>query len=356
MTHRRWSGLGAAVLVATCLVGPRAVAGQVSPGSRAFQAAGDAPSCGASTAPADQPATGGSLPPPAPRYFAADFPVIPDDRTGAPIGGFGGIRAGGPIHHTPVIFVHGNQADAQNWLDVAAQFEQVAGYTDQEMYALSYNGLGNYYAGVPLLVPPSALDQSYVEQNPNALANGGHGAADDDEVPDLCRFIEAVQAYTGSQQVDIVAHSLGVTIARETMRLYPALARDVVAFVGIAGANHGTSVCRGPMEAEYYGCNEIAPGSPWLARLNGPNGSLETYPPTRWMTIYNGFEGDPFFDGPDASSPQLLGAENVTFPGAYHNDLRVDPTEVGTYLNFLLKNGQAGPRAAGSGATGQPAG
>src|SRR5206468_4305217 len=110
---------------------------------------------------------------------------------------------------------------------------------------LSYNGLGNYYGGSPDSVPPTAADQAYITQNPNALANGGHGAADDDEIADLCRFVEAVQAYTGSKQVDIVAHSLGVTITRRFMELYPTLAQNVVAFVGIAGANHGTTVCRG---------------------------------------------------------------------------------------------------------------
>ena len=341
-------------LVVWGLAGPSALAhGAAShPATSAASSAGQTgaggpsgaagPVCGPSTAPANQPTAGSTLPPAAPWNFAADFPVIHDDRAGYPVGGFGGIRAGAPLHHTPVIFVHGNQADAQNWLDVMASFKTLARYTNQEMYALSYNGLGNYYAGAPALVAPSALDQAYIENNPNALANGGHGAANDDEVPDLCRFIEAVQAYTGSQQVDIVSHSLGVTIARETMRLYPSLARDVVAFVGIAGGNHGTTVCRG-IDTVYYGCNEIVPGSSWLAKLNGPDGSLETYPPTKWMTVYNGLEGDPFFVGPDASSPQLRGADNVTFPGAYHNDLRVDPAEVDTYLKFLLENGQAGP-------------
>jgi pimeloyl-ACP methyl ester carboxylesterase len=241
-----------------------------------------------------------------------------------------------------VVFVHGNQADAQNWLDVMMQFQNDAGYTMQEMYALSYNGLGNYYAGVPEQTPATLLDREYVAQNPTALANGGHGAANDDEVPDLCRFVEAVQSYTGSPQIDIVAHSLGVTIARKFMRDYPSLATEVVAFVGIAGANHGTTVCRG-METMYYGCNEIAPGSPWLAELNGPGGSLETYPPTRWMTVYDGLEGDPFYVGPDAQSPRLQGAETRTFPGAYHNDLRVDPPMVDTYLPFLLRYGQGGP-------------
>jgi pimeloyl-ACP methyl ester carboxylesterase len=299
---------------------------------------------------AGQPTLGDNPGPAAPSYFGTGFPLLTDATLGYPIGGFGGIAADAPLHHTPVIFVHGNQADAQNWLSVMLQFQNDAGYTMQEMYALSYNGLGNYYAGTPVATPPTQDDAAYVDQNPNALANGGHGAADDDNVADLCRFIRAVQSYTGSRQVDIVAHSLGVTLARRTMQLYPALAKDVVAFVGIAGANHGTTVCRG-LQSSYYGCNEIAPGTPWLDNLNGPRGSLETYGPTQWQTIFNGLEGDPFFVGLDASSPQLAGADNRTFPGAYHNDLRVGPREVDTYLSFLLRNGQAGPGADRTGAT-----
>lgn len=232
--------------------------------------------------------------------------------------------------------------DAQNWLDVMLQFENDAGYSMQDLYALSYNGLENYYAGAPVATPPTQADLAYVQQNSTVLANGGHGAADDDNVIDLCRFVEAVQDYTGSKQVDIVTHSLGDTLARRFMQLYPDLAKDVVAFVGIAGANHGTTVCRG-LDTSYYGCNEIAPGTAWLASLNGPGGSRETYGPTRWMTVYDGLEGDPFFVGPDEGSPQLLGADNRTFPGAYHNDLRVGPAEVDTYLAFLLRYGQAGP-------------
>ena len=90
--------------------------------------------------------------------------------------------------------------------------------------------------------------------------------------------------------------------------------------------------------------------TPWLARLNGPGGSSETYGPTRWMTIYDGLEGDPFFVGPDEQSPHLLGADNRTFPGAYHNDLRVASPEVDTYLAFLLRSGQSGPGADPTGA------
>ena len=120
------------------------------------------------------------------------------------------------------------------------------------------------------------------------LANGGHGASDDDNVVDLCRFVEAVQAYTGSTQVDIVGHSLGVTLARKFMRTYPQLAKAVVAFVGIAGANHGTTVCRG-LDTSYYGCNEIAPGTAWLGAAQ-----IETAQPSG---IYGGLCGVPALTG-----------------------------------------------------------
>lgn len=288
-----------------------------------------------------QPTAGRSESPVAPAYFASDFPAIADSSWDYRIGGFGGLKRHARLRHTPVVFVHGNQADAQNWLAAMLQLQNLAGYSMQEMYALSYNGLGNYYAGAPVTVAPTAPDQAYISQNPNVLANGGHGAANDDEVADLCRFVVAVQRYTGSKQVDIVAHSLGVTIARRLMALYPSLAKNVVAFVGIAGANHGTTVCRG-LDTSYYGCNEIAPGTAWLAALNAHG---ETYGPTRWLTVYDGLEGDPFFVGPDEGSPALAGADNRTFPGAYHNDLRVGSAEVDTYLPFLLRHGQAGPGA-----------
>jgi len=290
---------------------------------------------------AGEPTNGRSMSPVAPAYFARDFPVLTDSNWGYRIGGFGGLRKGAKLHHTPVVFVHGNQVDAQNWLDVMLQFQNLAGYSMQEMYALSYNGLENWYAGAPVTVAPTAADRAYIAQNPDVLANGGHGAADDDEIADVCNFVRAVQRYTGSKQVDIVAHSLGVTIVRRLMQLYPDIAKDVVAFVGIAGANHGTTVCRG-LDTSYYGCNEIAPGTPWLAALNAYG---ETYGPTRWMTIYDGLEGDPFFVGPDEQSPRLAGADNRTFPGASHNDLRVGAAEVDAYLPFLLRFGQAGPGA-----------
>jgi hypothetical protein len=60
------------------------------------------------------------------------------------------------------------------------------------------------------------------------------------------------------------------------------------------------------------------------------------------MTVYNGAEGAPFFAGLDEQSPHLAGAYNQTFPGYYHNDLRVDAASVASYLAFLLRHQRPG--------------
>ena len=293
------------------------------------------------------PQSGHTMPPGAPAMFAADFPVLYDCEWGYRLGGFGGVARRSELKHIPVVFVHGNQADAENWFLVQEQFKALASYTGQEMYAISYNGLGNAYAGLPTRSGPSPQSTAYWQANPTAVCcNGGHGAQNEGNVPDLYAFVQAVQDYTGSERVDIVAHSLGVTITRRMLQLHPGMRDQVVAGVMIAGGNHGTTVCRG-LDASYYGCNEIAPGTPWLAALNADG---ETPGPTRWMTVYNGTDNvDPYFSAypplvDDHQSPALAGATNLTFPQTYHNDLRVDPAIVPIYLRFLLDTGQ--PQAA----------
>ncbi|MHB8507179.1 MAG: alpha/beta hydrolase family protein [Candidatus Dormibacteria bacterium] len=301
---------------------------------------------------AAEPQTGHSMPPAGPVLFAADFPRLYDCEWGYQLGGWGGIKQASQIKHTPVISVHGNQADAENWYLVRDYFIANAGYTDQEMYAISYNGLGNASAGLPDCCQPAPESTTYWQgTNPPFEAvccNGGHGASDEPNVADLYAFVRAVQQYTGSTRVDIVAHSLGVTVARRMLVVHPELRPDVLAFVSIAGANHGTTACTG-LAASYYGCDEIAPGTPWLAALNAAG---EAPGPTKWMSIYAGDNSDVFFQntvvGDDRQSPHLKGAVNVTFPGGlpagtlgYHNTERVRPDIVATYLKFLLEFGQA---------------
>ena len=269
---------------------------------------------------------------PAKVAFGAGFPHLVDHEWGFALGGFGGKTPRGARKHLPVIFVHGNNVDAADWYVVRDDF-RAAGWTDQELYALSYNGLGGENGSATMRAQP--------ERDREHIAMGWDGNTritnNTVNVPDLYDFIRAVQTYTGSQQFSLVTHSLGVTLARKVLKDHPELRRDVVAFVGIAGGNHGTSFCPPGSEDQLVSCNEIAAGTPWLADLNGPNGSDETYAGPKWLTVYDGSgAADPAYAGPDyASSPELRGALNHAYPGTYHNDLRVDASIVAEYRAFV---------------------
>jgi pimeloyl-ACP methyl ester carboxylesterase len=263
--------------------------------------------------------------------FASDFPVLTDHEWGFRLGGWGGSSSGSPISHVPVIFVHGNNVDAADWYPVRDDF-RAAGWTDQELYALSYNGLGGNN-GTALFTQNPQRDQEHTDMGYDGSTRV---TSDDVNVADLYDFILAVRSYTGSDRFSIASHSLGATLARKTLKVHPELRSDLVAFVSIAGANHGTTFCPPGSEGVVVSCDEIAANTPWLAELNGPDGSDETYGPAKWLTVYDGSGvGDPAYVGTYADSPQLKGADNRAFPFTYHNDLRLDPAIVAVYRAFL---------------------
>lgn len=269
---------------------------------------------------------------PAKVRFPSDFPPLVDHEWQFALGGWGGVARNSARGHVPVVFVHGNNVDAADWYPVRDDFH-AAGWTDQEMYALSYNGLGGNNGSALLRTNPER-DAEHREMGYDGLTRVTNNTVN---VPDLYDFILAVRAYTGSDKFSIVAHSLGVTLARKVLQVHRELRADLVAFVGIAGANHGTSLCPPGSEGNVVSCDEIALGTPWLADLNGANRSDETYGPARWLTVYDGSgAGDPAYAGaPYAQSPALAGADNREFPGTYHNDLRVSAAIVNVYRAFL---------------------
>ena len=268
-------------------------------------------------------------PGPAEALFPSDFPIIQDHEWNYRIGGWGGVQQGAPLQHRPIIFVHGNTRDADDWDEPANSVKQrflEAGYSRQELWALSYNGKSTRREP-----PPSQC-------RTDAQAN----------VPDLAAFIRAVLTYTGASKVDLVGHSLGVVMSRTVLTEHADLLNRVERVVAIAGPNHGTTVCRRLWLMwfigwnDFVGCDELVPGSDWLARLNDGRGSGETPRPTRYMTIYDGTGADIFyrswlFGWPvgDADSPALEGAENKRLPGLTHDELKTDPQAVALFLRFL---------------------
>jgi pimeloyl-ACP methyl ester carboxylesterase len=271
----------------------------------------------------------------------ADFPVIEDTSLGKPIIGFG---AAGQVVHTPVIFLHGNndtpfptacnplgrmQALAQNLAD--------RGYSTSELWGLGYQG-----------------DQCNLGADQTNRSRIAHTVAAN--VPDLSRFVQAVLAYTGAKEVDIVGHSLGVPLAREWMRQENAH-RLVRRLVAIDGPNHGIINCS-PNPLNYFQapaaggftpnseiCKELgSPDTPFLKRLNRGD---DTPAPTRVLVIRNADRSFVYFPLQDgfiapvpaedsfgrptdfSKSARLQGAEELNLSGQGVYDTVLGTTHLG---------------------------
>jgi pimeloyl-ACP methyl ester carboxylesterase len=195
----------------------------------------------------------------------ADFPVILDASLGTPVLGFG---AAGTVTRTPVIFLHGNNdtpyptaCSPYGRMQAMAQSFAEMGYSTSELWGLGYQG-----------------DQCDLSGDQTIRSSAAHTNAAN--VPDLRRFVQAVLAYTGAKEVDIVAHSLGVTLTREWMR-QDKTQRQVRRLVAIDGPNHGIINCSpspdnywqvpslGGFTPESAVCQELgSPDTPFLQRLN----------------------------------------------------------------------------------------
>ncbi len=214
--------------------------------------------------------------------FPDGFPEIVDDSTGNPIIGFGGA---GTARRPPVILLHGNNdtpfltaCNPYGDVQEIAQYFADRGYRASELWGLGYQG-----------------DQCDLLTDPTIRSSESHTATAN--VPDLRRFVDAVLESTGAQRVDIVAHSLGVTVAREWMRQDDAH-RKVRHLVGIAGPEHGIINCS-PNPLNYFQLPSqggFTPGAPVCDELGSPNTEFlqrlnagdETPRPTKYLMLRNG--------------------------------------------------------------------
>jgi pimeloyl-ACP methyl ester carboxylesterase len=290
---------------------------------------------------ADHKAGHNAPPGPAPARFPSGFRAPIDTEWKFKVGGFGGklsddsdwdvVHVKHPETHYPVIFVHGNTVDHADWYPVRDAFVN-AGWNALDLWALSYNGLGSENGTDGTTNP--RRDDEHINNPSNDF--GARVTSNDVNVRDLYNFVQEVRRFRRQPKFSIVSHSLGVTVARKMLKVYPALRRDVVTFVALAGGNHGTSLCPPGSEDQLNSCDEIAKDTPWLAKLNGPDGSDETYGSTRFLTVYDGSGlRDAAYVGPDyASSPMLKGAVNCAIEH-HHNDLRIHPASIKLYRKFL---------------------
>ena len=190
-------------------------------------------------------------------YFPKDFERPIDQGgpgEGKPLGGFGGNCKLNQKQHqqkikkTPVILVHGNSSHAElcEWGMVKLRNRLITqgGYCHSEIWAISYLGEGE-------------LDMSCAHQ---------------DNIDDLRLFIHAVMTYLNVKKVDIIAHSLGVTLTRAWMKGLskdnkklrwdePAQYDKVGTFVSLGAGNQGTSGF----------IKEWDPNGRFITELNGNN-------------------------------------------------------------------------------------
>ena len=292
--------------------------------------------------------------------FPAGFPTITDASLGVPVLGFG---AAGPVGHTPVIFLHGNNdtpyptaCNPYGQIHSLAQYLADHGYSPSEIWGLGYQG-----------------DQCDTLTTPTNKSAYAHSTVAN--IPDLDRFVRAVLAYTGARRVDIVGHSLGVTLARAWMKA-DHTGHLVRRLVGIDGPNHGIVDCS-PSPLNYFQlaafggftpssaiCQEYgSPDSPFLSWLNR---GQETPGPTHYLVIRNtgpdfvyASAQDGFFPAVPAEDSQgrphdfsasasLQGAPEVDltgqgiydpFLGTSHLGILASPTAWAATLAFLTGGG-----------------
>ena len=180
-------------------------------------------------------------------------------------GSYGGRTSPGQaVPHHPVIFIHGNSDSALGYSSAftgwtsSIQYFKSQGYTSAELYATTWGPANAFLAS----------NQYHSQDHMNRIR----------------AFIQAVKAYTGASKVDVVAHSMGVTLTRKAIiggsaydsaaggnyNLGAALTSSIDTFTGIAGANRGLVACynSGPTTPTCSDINGLYPG--YLIGFTGP--------------------------------------------------------------------------------------
>ncbi|MFG2500943.1 esterase/lipase family protein [Streptomyces sp. NPDC048441] len=126
---------------------------------------------------------------------------------------------------TPVIFVHGYNADPGVWGSLRDDFK-ASGYADTELFSWGYD----------------------TSQSVNEVLSGRFAA-----------YVDEVRAQTGAAKVDVVAHSFGGLVTRWYVKHGGGTAK-VAHWASLAGPNHGTGTAWA-CAAWSQACRDMTPGS-----------------------------------------------------------------------------------------------
>lgn len=191
------------------------------------------------------------------------------------------------INNDPVIFVHGNSDRAVGgiyggWKNSIEYFLN-NGYKTSELYATTWGPANS------LLASQQYHSKIYVMK--------------------IRKFIEAVLAYTNASKVDIISHSMGVTLSRKAIKgglandmlnggsynVGTSLSSKIDTFIGIAGANYGLVSCYttgsttptcGATNGLYPGTNIAGWGrSKYLTDLISSSSYEGSYRYSMWSTV-----------------------------------------------------------------------
>jgi triacylglycerol esterase/lipase EstA (alpha/beta hydrolase family) len=169
---------------------------------------------------------------------------------------------------TPVIFVHGNS-------DIGFGRGSTDGYVSWQTGSrelFTYLGSQGY-------TKAELYTTTWGPANPNMASSNNHAKK---YVMQMRAFVEAVLAYTKAAQVNIIGHSMGVTIGRKiiqggqgvdqkegTYEVGASLSSKVKTFVGLAGANLGLVACMGGSAIPT--CSNVDGFNPGLMATSGPS-------------------------------------------------------------------------------------
>ncbi|MEU7579789.1 triacylglycerol lipase [Streptomyces sp. NPDC041068] len=195
--------------------------------------------------------------------------------------------------HTPVVFVHGYNADPGVWGSLRDDLKS-AGYTDAELFSFGYD-----------------TDESVNETLSGQLAS----------------YMADVRVRTGAARVDLVAHSFGSLVTRWYVK-YGGGAPFVSHWASLAGPNHGTSTAWA-CALWSQGCRDMTPGSYVTDRLAAGD---ETPGSVAYATWWSNCDE---VINPDSSVP-LTGATNHATGCLAHNDLLTDDTVSQGVRDFLV--------------------